>query len=72
MQSKTPRVDLGLAISGALLPPGRTRTTEEIAAYCGCSKQAISQIEKRTLLKLRRHGKCQHLFDALLSHYSSL
>ena len=46
-------LDLGLAISGATLPPGCRRTNEEIAAYCGCSRQNISVIEHRALKKLR-------------------
>ena len=45
--------DLGLAISGALLAPGQTRSINELAAFCGCSKQNIQQIEKRALRKLR-------------------
>jgi len=46
-------VDLGLAISGALLKPGQCRTTTEMAAFAGCSKQNIEQLEKRALRKLR-------------------
>jgi len=46
-------VDLGIAISGALLKPGQTRTQTEIAAFAGCSKQNIEKLEKRALRKLR-------------------
>jgi hypothetical protein len=46
-------IDLGLAISGATLPPGQTREAAEIARYCGCSKQNIHVIEKRALAKVR-------------------
>jgi len=53
MAYSKPGVDLGLAISGALLKPGKTRTHEEIAAFAGCSKQNIEQLEKRALRKLR-------------------
>jgi hypothetical protein len=53
MSFSKPGTDLGLAISGATLQPGKTRTSVEIAAFCGCSKQNIQQIEKRALRKLR-------------------
>lgn len=46
-------IDLGLAISALSLEFGQTRTTEEIAAFCGCTKQNISHIELRALRKLR-------------------
>lgn len=53
MSYSKPGVDLGIAISGALLPPGACRTHEEIAAFAGCSKQNIQQLEARALRKLR-------------------
>lgn len=53
MSYSKPGVDLGIAISGALLPPGKTRTITEIAAFAGCSKQNIEQLENRALRKLR-------------------
>jgi SpoU rRNA methylase family enzyme len=53
MGKRDPQVDLGLAISGATLPPGKTRTITEIAAFCGCSKQNIEQLENKALKKLR-------------------
>lgn len=46
-------IDLGLAISGALLPPGQRRELPELAAWCGCSKQHLHTIEKRALRKVR-------------------
>jgi hypothetical protein len=46
-------IELGLAISGALLPPGQWRELPELAAWCGCSKQMIHTIEKRALRKVR-------------------
>ncbi|WP_042724556.1 sigma factor-like helix-turn-helix DNA-binding protein [Chthoniobacter flavus] len=61
-------IDLGLAILGAVTEPGQCRTHEEIAAYCGCTKQAISQIEWRAIRKLRKiaQGNPQHpLWDVL-------
>lgn len=53
MSYSKPGVDLGLAISGALLAPGKTRTCVEIAAFAGCSKQNIEQLEKKALKKIR-------------------
>ena len=52
-RAKTQQVDLGLAISGATLEPGQTRTLPEIAAYCGCSPQNIGLIEQSAMRKLR-------------------
>ena len=46
-------LDLGLAVSGALLPAGQFRSLPEIAAYAGCSKQCISLIEQTALKKIR-------------------
>lgn len=46
-------VDLGLAISAVGLRPGQCRTTTELAAYTGLTKQAISHIEHSALRKLR-------------------
>jgi len=51
--SKNPEIDLGLAISGATLEPGKTRSLLEISFYCGCTKQNIDLIEKRALRKIR-------------------
>jgi hypothetical protein len=51
--SKTADIDLGLAVSGATLEPGETRSGEDLAAFCGCSRQAIEHIERRALRKLR-------------------
>lgn len=52
--SRRRRIDLGLAISGLTLRFGETRTLEEIAAYCGCSRQGVALIEKRALQKVRQ------------------
>lgn len=51
--ARRPQIDLGLAISGATLPPGKTRSHSEIAAFAGCSKQLIQKTEKTALKKLR-------------------
>jgi sigma-70-like protein len=46
-------IDLGLAVSALSLTPGERRTTEELALFCGCTRQNISRIEQRALRKLR-------------------
>ncbi len=57
MKGKLPAdadIDLGLAISALTLRYGECRTQDEIAAYCGCSRQQICNIENRAIRKLRR------------------
>jgi DNA-directed RNA polymerase sigma subunit (sigma70/sigma32) len=44
-------IDLGLAILASTSEPPHTCQT--IAAYCGCSRQRIQQIEQKALRKLR-------------------
>ena len=44
-------IDLGLAILASTSEPPHTAKT--IAAYCGCSRQRIQQIEQKALRKLR-------------------
>jgi sigma-70-like protein len=54
MKGKLPRsadIDLGLAILASTSEPPHTCQT--IAAYCGCSRQRIQQIEQKALRKLR-------------------
>jgi hypothetical protein len=70
--NKGRRIELGLAISGATLPPGQTRPITDIALYCDCSKQLIHTIEKRAIEKVRealrkRYGlrASQSLLEAL-------
>lgn len=46
-------IDLGLAVSALSLRYGQTRTYEELAAFCGCSKTAIQCIENKAMRKLR-------------------
>ncbi len=50
---KTARIDLGLGILSALAILGTCYTQEEIAAFAGCTKWAISLIEQSALKKLR-------------------
>lgn len=47
------RIDLGLAISGATLEPGETRTLRDLAAYCDCTYEGIRRIEEKALEKVR-------------------
>src|SRR5690349_9278796 len=51
--AKRERIELGLALLAARAPKGVGHTSREIAAWCGCSVQAIQQIEKRALAKLK-------------------
>ena len=51
--AKTQEIDLGIAISGATLEPGKTRSVLEISFYCGCTRQFIDLIEKSALRKIR-------------------
>jgi DNA-directed RNA polymerase sigma subunit (sigma70/sigma32) len=53
MKHERRRIDLGLAISRALMHPGQTRTLSELAAFCGCTRQNIHFIEQRALRKMR-------------------
>ena len=46
-------IDLGLALLSCLLRPGESLTSEDMAAWCGCSKSAIQSIERRALAKVR-------------------
>ncbi len=46
-------IDIGLAISAHHSTLGVPRTAESIAAYCGCSRQRIQQLEHRGLRKIR-------------------
>jgi DNA-directed RNA polymerase sigma subunit (sigma70/sigma32) len=49
--ARNANIDLGLAILASTSEPPHTCRT--IAAYCGCSRQRIQQIEKKALRKLR-------------------
>jgi DNA-directed RNA polymerase sigma subunit (sigma70/sigma32) len=49
--ARTANIDLGLAILALTSEPSHTSRT--IAAYCGCSRQRIQQIEHKALRKLR-------------------
>lgn len=47
-------VDAGLFVLDAVTPPGKTRSVDEIAFVCGCSRALIWQIENRAKKKLLR------------------
>jgi Sigma-70, region 4 len=47
-------IDLGLALLSVLRLPNESLTYDDIAAWCGCCKEQIRQIEFRALRKLRR------------------
>jgi DNA-directed RNA polymerase sigma subunit (sigma70/sigma32) len=51
---KQDRIDLGLALLKSSAHPGDTFSYDEIAAYCGCSANAVRDIEQKALAKLRR------------------
>ena len=53
-REKTSRLDLGLALLHTRALPGICYTQDEIAAFGGCSRSAIAQIEARAIRKLRR------------------
>ncbi len=56
-------IDLSLAVMCALLANGEflPMSQAEIADVCGCTRQAISLIEKRALKKLRGNATAIHL-----------
>jgi len=49
--ARNTNIDLGLAILASTSEPPHTCKT--IAAYCGCSRQRIQQIEQKALRKFR-------------------
>lgn len=46
-------IGAGLMLLALATPPGHTRTAEEIAEVCGCSRSLIWNIENRALKKLQ-------------------
>lgn len=60
---KSKEIDLGLAISGALLEPGKRRTLKELAAFANCDTSAIRLIEKVALKKLRHPSRISRFLD---------
>lgn len=56
-EDKSERINLGLAVLKCLRRPGATYTYQEIAAFCGCSDDAIRQLEAKALRRLQIHAK---------------
>jgi DNA-directed RNA polymerase sigma subunit (sigma70/sigma32) len=73
MKGRLPRnanIDLGLAILASTSDPPRTSRT--IAAYCGCSRQCIQQIEQKALRKLRALYRNRMLSEAFENELQGL
>jgi DNA-directed RNA polymerase specialized sigma24 family protein len=51
-RAKKERVDLGLALLSLRAKPGSTFTLQEIALWCGCTRDAVMQMEKRALKRV--------------------
>jgi hypothetical protein len=64
-------IDLGLAISALTLRYGQTRTYEEIAGFCGCSKSAIQSIENKAMRKIRLRCNTDEELREILEEYRS-
>jgi len=47
-------IDLGLAVASTLTERGVCWSLEDLAEVCECSTEAIRQLEKRALVKMRR------------------
>jgi hypothetical protein len=69
--ARNANIDLGLAILASTSEPPHTSRT--IAAYCGCSRQRIQQIEQKALRKLRaafyRDRILKEAFENGFEHY---
>lgn len=62
-REKSERIELGLHLLAAHSIPGARWTGAEIAAWCGCTYQAINRIERRALAKLRRNPNVKVLMQ---------
>jgi len=61
--AKTARIDLGLALLAVAAKPGSELTHQDIAAWCGCTRDAIYLIEKSVLRKLANRLKFGRLCE---------
>lgn len=52
-QAKTRRIDLGLELLARVTRPGHGHSLQDIAAWCGCTRDAILLTEQKALKKLR-------------------
>jgi hypothetical protein len=64
-------IDLGLAISALTLRYGQTRTYQEMADFCGCSRNAIQSIENKALRKIRVRCNEDEELRELIEDYRS-
>jgi DNA-binding transcriptional regulator LsrR (DeoR family) len=64
-------IDLGLAISALTLRYGQTRTHQQIADFCGCSRAAIQSIENKAMRKIRVRCHTDEELRELLEDYRS-
>jgi hypothetical protein len=64
-------IDLGLAISALTLRYGQTRTYEQIAAFCGCSKSAIQSIESKGMRKIRVRCRTDEELREIIEEFRS-
>lgn len=55
-REKTERIDLGMELLLLARGPNQTFSHFEIAAWCGCTGQAIRRIEQEALKRLRKMG----------------
>jgi hypothetical protein len=71
------QIDLGLALLSIVRKPGECLSSEDIAAWCGCARTSIQDIEQRALRKVRQRlvgcgggrelaGELQGLLDRLV------
>ena len=65
---KSKRTDLGLELLAIHAKPGVMLTREDIAAWAGCTNEAIRRIEVRALRRLRKFG---HASRMLSDYFSS-
>ncbi len=52
MPRSSNRIELGLAVMGAVALPGQRYSCDEIAAFCECDEETIRNIEKKALAKM--------------------
>lgn len=71
-QKERQRIDLGLALLSCLLLPGESLTSEDMAAWCGCSRSAIQGIERRALAKVRQRLVAEIGEEAIVQEVISL
>ena len=58
---KSQRTALGLELLAIHAKPGVTLTREDIAAWAGCTNEAIRRIEVRALRRLRKFGRAHRM-----------